>query len=299
MSKKISILVYLSISIAVIFWGISFVWTNELLNSGIRPYTIVLLRLLFASVILFSISLGAKKLEKIRKQDIKWFLLMVTFEPFLYFIGETIGIQKVNSPTLSSIIIATIPIFASIAGLFILKERLTLINFIGIFITVPGILLVVMNNDNISVEHYTGILLLFIAVIAAVLYSIIVRRLADNYNSYTIVTYQHSIGVLYFLPLFLIFDLKYFDISLIGLKQISYIFSLALFCSSIAFILFIKSIKILGVARANIFTSIVPAISAIAAYFISNESITPNKIAGILVVIMGVIIAQREKKKSV
>lgn len=294
-SKYSLLLVYISIVLAVTFWGFSFIWTNSMLLAGMAPFTLILFRLLFASIILLTISISFRKLEKIRKEDIKWFLLLVLLEPFFYFIGETLGIKNIGSSTLSSIIISTIPIFASVAGIMVFKEKLTPINFFGIFLTIPGILMVVFENGNINVKHHAGIMLLFLAVFAAVGYSLVVKRLSSKYNSYTIVTYQHTIGAIYFIPLFFILEYKDFSFSSFSTDVILSLLALALLCSSIAFIFFINSIKVLGVARANIFTTIIPAISAFGAYVLGYEDLSIIKIVGIFIVIAGVIIAQRQK----
>jgi drug/metabolite transporter (DMT)-like permease len=298
-NRSDGLIVYLSIIAAVIFWGFSFIWTNSLLKQGFPPMAILLFRMTLASIFLIILSLSAKKIQKVKRKDFKWFLLLVFLEPFLYFIGETLGLKAVNSPTLSSIIIATIPIFALIPGVLIFKEKITMINIIGVFITLPGILLVVFDGDKISADHLWGLGFLFMGVFAAVGYSILVKKLADTYNSYTIATYQHILAALYFLPLFLYFDSKGFTISMITLDIIKPLIFLSGLCSCAAFILFINSIKALGVARSNIFTSLVPAISAFGAYIAGQEGLGTYKIAGIAIVVTGVIIAQREKKNKV
>ena len=290
------ILVYLSIITAVIFWGFSFIWTNSLLQQGFPPYALVFFRMSFAAIILIIISVISKKLEKVPRKDWGWFLLLVTMEPFIYFIGETLGLQIVNSPTLGSIIIATIPIFALIPGMILYKEKITAINVFGVLITLPGILLVVFQSGSVQVSHYFGIFLLFIAVFAAVGYSVIVKKLATRYNSYTIVTYQHFLGSLYFLPLFLYNDSSSISFASFTPEILKPLLFLAVLCSCVAFILFINSIKVLGIARTNIFTSLVPVVSAFGAYVIGQEGLNTRKIIGILIVILGVIIAQREKK---
>ena len=205
--------VYISVITAVILWGFSFIWTNSLLLQNFPVYSLVFFRMTFAAIIISAVSFIAGKVEKIAKKDIKWFLLLVFLEPFIYFIGETFGLKIVNSPTLGSIIISTIPIFALIAGMTFFKERVTPVNVFGILITLPGILLVVFEKGEIDISHYTGIVLLFVAVFAAVGYSMVVKKLAGSYNSYTIVTYQHILGALYFLPMFLIYDYKDFNFS--------------------------------------------------------------------------------------
>jgi drug/metabolite transporter (DMT)-like permease len=73
---------------------------------------------------------------------------------------------------------------------------------------------------------------------------------------------------------------------------------LAALCSSLAFILFINSIKALGIARANIFTTLVPVVSAFGAYILGHEMMSLRKIIGIVIVVAGVIIAQRQKRTN-
>lgn len=296
-NKASGIVIYLSIIAAVIFWGFSFIWTNSLLLQGFPPMALVFFRMSFAAILLLAVSLTAKKIQRIDKKDYKWFLLLVLLEPFIYFIGETYGLQIVNSPTLSSIIIATIPIFALIPGILIYKERITTINILGVFITLPGILLVVFDGGKISVDHYWGLVLLFVAVFSAVGYSMVVKKLAVNYNSFTIATYQHLLGALYFLPLFLLVDSGDFSLSSLNINTLKPLLFLAALCSCLAFILFINSIKALGIARTNIFTSLVPAISAFGAFMTGQEGLGIYKITGIAIVVSGVIIAQREKKR--
>ncbi|MDP3452388.1 MAG: DMT family transporter [Bacteroidales bacterium] len=289
-------IIYISVITAVVLWGFSFIWTNSLLLQGFPVYSLVFFRMSIAAIILSIISFSARKIEKVRKEDHGWFLLLVLLEPFIYFIGETFGLKIVNSPTLGSIIISTIPIFALVAGIVFYRERVTAINIFGITITLPGILLVVFEGGAIDVSHYAGIVLLFVAVFSAVGYSVVVKKLAGRYNSYTIVTYQHILGALYFLPLFLYNDFSTFTIKSLTPEVIKPLFYLAILCSGVAFILFINSIKILGIARANIFTSLVPVVSAFGAFILGHDMMNIRKIAGIVIVVLGVIIAQRQKK---
>jgi len=296
MKNSPSLFVYLSICTAVFLWGFSFIWTNSLLQQNFPVFSLVFFRMSFAAVILLSVSLVARKLQKISKKDWGWFFLLVSLEPFIYFIGETFGLKIVNSPTLGAIIISTIPIFALIAGRIFYSEKITGFNIFGIGITLPGILMVVFEKGGLQFSHTIGILLLFIAVLAAVGYSVVVKQLAYKYNSYTIVTYQHLLGALFFLPLFIYFDSSTFSIeNLYNMEILKPLLFLAALCSSLAFILFINSIKSLGVARTNIFTTLVPVVSAFGAFMLGEEGLTVMKIVGIVIVVAGVIIAQRQK----
>lgn len=290
-------IIYLSVSTAVLFWGVSFIWSNSILQQGFSPFSLMFFRMSFAAVILSIVSFSLKKITPIERGDWGWFALLVFLEPFIYFIGESLGLRALNSPTLSSVIISTIPIFALIAAIFIYQEKISIINIIGISISVPGILLMVFNKGEFVVENGIGYLYLFIAVFAAVGYSVVVKKLAHKYNSYTIVTFQHILGALYFLPLFLYFDYPTFSINSLTPEILKPLLSLAILCSSLAFILFINSIKELGVAKANIFTAIVPVISAYAAFLMGQEVMSVRKISGVIIVVVGVVLAQRSSNK--
>ena len=58
----------LAISITVIFWGMSFVSSKAVLNTGIPPFTMAFLRFLIASALLFPVY---KKLEPDKRMRIK------------------------------------------------------------------------------------------------------------------------------------------------------------------------------------------------------------------------------------
>lgn len=296
MKNSISLITYISLTIAVVLWGFSFIWTNSILQHGFPVISLVFFRICFAALILLIVSLTSGKLEKIARRDYGWFILLALFEPFIYFIGETFGLKIVNSPTLGSVIIATIPIFALIVGKTFYKETISNLNIFGILITLPGILLVVFEKGGIDFSHSIGVLLLFLAVFAAVSYTVVVKQLTEKYNSYTIVTYQNLIGSLYFLPCFLYLDYGTFSIAtLISMDVLKPILYLSILCSALAFILFVNSVKDIGITRTNIFTALVPVISAIGAYFLGQEGLSLRKFVGIVIVVTGVIIAQRQK----
>ncbi len=288
-----SVIIYTYISIAIILWGFSFIWTNQLIKVNTPIFTFIFFRMLIAGLLLLLFSFIFKKLQRVDKIDYKFFILMSLFEPFIYFIGESFGIKATNSPTLSSVIIASIPVFTLVSGQIFFKEKISIWNIFGVVITIPGIILMVFNKGNFTPEYWWGILLLFVAVFSAVGYTTTVKKLASKYNSYTISTYQFLIGALLFLPLFLIFNANSFDMSFFRKEVLIPLLSLSVLCSSFAFILYIESIKVLGVTRAAIFTSLIPAFSALGAYLYGQESFSAIQLSGMAIVMFGVILTQK------
>ena len=285
---------YLFTTLAIVLWGFSFVWTNDILQRDVEPFTFLFIRLFLAGAILYAGSKFARKLEKIERKDYIWVILMAFFEPFIYFIGETYGIKATNSAVISAVIIATIPVFTLFAERILYKVPLTAFKIFGTAITIPGIIMVIMKDgEQASAEHLYGILLLFLAVAGSIGYSSVVKKLSGRYNTITITTYQFVVGSMFFLPLFLMYGLDGLNSTFFSKEVIVPLLELTVLCSCLSFACWVAAIKRLGMARTSIFSALIPAVSAVGAAMLGQETVTVMTFAGIGVVIAGVIIAQR------
>ena len=285
---------YLFTTLAIVLWGFSFVWTNDILQRDVAPFTFLFIRLFLAGAILYAGSKFARKLEKIERKDYIWVILMAFFEPFIYFIGETYGIKATNSAVISAVIIATIPVFTLFAERILYKVPLTAFKIFGTAITIPGIIMVIMKDgEQASAEHLYGILLLFLAVAGSIGYSSVVKKLSGRYNTITITTYQFVVGSMFFFPLFLMYGLDGLNSTFFSKEVIVPLLELTVLCSCLSFACWVAAIKRLGMARTSIFSALIPAVSAVGAAMLGQETVTVMTFAGIGVVIAGVIIAQR------
>lgn len=285
---------YLFTTLAIVLWGFSFVWTNDILQRDVAPFTFLFIRLFLAGAILYAGSKFARKLEKIERKDYIWVILMAFFEPFIYFIGETYGIKATNSAVISAVIIATIPVFTLFAERILYKVPLTAFKIFGTAITIPGIIMVIMKDgEQASAENLYGILLLFLAVAGSIGYSSVVKKLSGRYNTITITTYQFVVGSMFFFPLFLMYGLDGLNSTFFSKEVIVPLLELTVLCSCLSFACWVAAIKRLGMARTSIFSALIPAVSAVGAAMLGQETVTPMTFAGIGVVIAGVIIAQR------
>jgi len=280
----------------MVFWSLTFIWF-KIANEVYPPFTIVLLRLVISTMVLLLISWFAGFLQKVRRKDYKWILLMALFNPCLYFIGESLGLTMISS-TLAAVIIATIPLLVPVGAYFFLNERLSIINIIGIFISFTGVLVVVLKHDSSMVANPVGIGLLLLAVLCAVGYTLIVKKLISRYNPYSLTFYQNGIGIFVFLPLVLIFEWNGFTTADHELRAGMSLIYLALFGSTAAFILYNFGVKQLGASKANIFTNIIPVLTAIVAYFVLKEDMTWQKVTGIAIVLAGLFLSQLRKSNN-
>jgi drug/metabolite transporter (DMT)-like permease len=123
------------------FFSLSFVWF-KVANASYGPLTIVLFRLIISALLLYPYARVAKRLVLPDKKDFGYLLLLAFCEPFLYFMGESYGLQYI-SPVVASVIIATIPLFAPVAAYLFYREKVSFQNVIGIGLSFIGVTLVI------------------------------------------------------------------------------------------------------------------------------------------------------------
>ena len=163
--------IYGAIILSMICWAFSFIWTKVAVES-FQPVTLVTLRLIIASVLLFAYVKVTKKFQIIRTEDLKWFILLAFFEPYLYYMGETYSLT-VLSPTFVAVMIATIPLFAPLFAFIFLKERISRMNILGVVISLLGVMLVIYDPSKGLNGDFWGVMLVFVAVFAAVSYTVV------------------------------------------------------------------------------------------------------------------------------
>lgn len=305
MSPKVQpskLLVYIASSFAIVLWGMSYIWTDRLIELNIPVFYFVFVRILLAGLVLFLFNTAYARIKRIQRQDLGKFLLLAFFEPFIYFICETFGLRETGSPTISAMIIATIPIFSIVAGRLFFKERISKVNVTGVVFSLIGIIMVVMgalSQEALGENFILGILLLLIAVIAEVGHASITKSLSGNYSSQIIVMYQFLIGAVYLLPLFLWKGLNDFDVDIYFSPEVWYpLICLAVLCSSLAFSLWVSTIKNLGVAKSSIFSALIPVAAALIAWALGHEIMSSRQWLGIAISTVGVILSQHSSHKA-
>lgn len=289
---------FLLLFLTALFWGGSFVFTKYLLNFQ-TPTFIIFFRLIIASVIMVAIGLiFFRKALIIPKKIIPQILILSLFEPFLYFTFETYSL-KYSDASVVSIIIATIPLFTALISKYYFKELFSKLNFFGVIISFVGILVMLFPSISQLTGNVTGIVLAFCAVMTSIAYSVTLKKLPETIHPVAVITYQNIVGLFLFLPLFLILNSK--NNILTGLASLKdpqnliFLIILAIFCSSLAFIFYIKGLRYLGLGKANTFTNLIPVITAILSFIILNENFPVNKIVGIVIVVAGLFFVQKKK----
>ena len=291
-------LIYIVLVLSTIFWGISFIMTKELFLSEehITVTILITLRLAIASLVMVPVLLLTGHMERVCKEDLKWFLLLALCEPFIYNLCETSGVQLVSG-SLASVIVATIPLFVPFGMWLGYRKRIHLPLLIGVVLSLVGVGVMLIGGDGLT-GNAKGLLFLSGAVFIAVVYTLILVKIVDHYNPVTITTYQNLIGLVYYLPLMLLTDGSHLPLLSWSPKMLLLLLTLGICCSTLAYVFYNIGVRRLGASEACIFNNAIPVFSLLAAVLIGQETFSWLKVAGIVIVISGVAIAQYQPRET-
>lgn len=268
-------------------FGLTFIATKFALE-GIGIFQVIFGRYCLAFLIL--VIIFRKKLHyfSIASHDVKHFLALTFVEPVGYFIMETYGIRY-SSPANVSLIIATIPVFAVISGYLILKERLSFINILGIFVSIFGVYFIVtlQKSTGLSPRPILGNFLTLGAAIAAGFYNSLARRLTQRYSPITLTYYQTLVATIVFFPLAIIeyFIGDGFNINAFIIGNVVY---LAIGGSIFAYFLLNRALSRIGAAQVAVFANLIPVVTIIFSFFLFNEMLQPLQLVGAFCVLGGI-----------
>ncbi len=297
----------------MIIWSVSGIAIKHALDV-LPPFTMIVLRFVPSVLLMLVIGLICRKstlfgLQKMELRDLPLFLIAGFCQPFLYYLLETFTYDALNSPTIAETLLSTSPLLSPVFAALFLHERVTRNNIIGILISTAGVFaLTLVGSSDYSIGNYWGILLAFAAVSAAVVDSIMMRKVPMRYSSLSFIFYAQLVSLLFFLPIWF-FKEGPSVLATLDFSQLSTLHSqlsiamlcvayLTIFASVIAFILFCYGLRQVGVTQANAFNNIRPAFTALWMILFFGEHLPIGKWIGMGLIIFGLFVCQKQEKVS-
>ena len=290
----------------MVIWSVSGIAIKHAL-SVLPPFTMIVMRFVPSVLLMLVIGLIWRNsplfgLQKLEWRDLPLFLIAGFCQPFLYYLLETFTYDALNSPTIAETLLSTSPLLSPLFAAVLLRERVTKFNIIGIIVSTAGVFaLTLAGSKDYSIGNYWGILLAFAAVSAAVVDSVMMRKVPERYSSLSFIFYAQLISLCFFIPIWwfkegpeTIYQLPitiYQSEMQIALGCIAY---LTIFASIIAFILFCYALRQVGVTQANAFNNIRPAFTALWMFLFFGEHLPMVKWIGIGLIIFGLFVCQKK-----
>jgi drug/metabolite transporter (DMT)-like permease len=277
---------------AALFWALGFVAARYGLNAGFTPADLLMHRFLWSGIVFMPLVVhaGVRDLG-----GIGWgraAALMVLGGPGMSILTYT-GFQYV--PLAHGSVIQ--PSCATLGGLLfasvLLKERISFSRMFGAFVIVAG--LVVIGGESLAGSGFSstkGDLIFVLTGFMFAGFGTLLRYWRVRAFPAAAVVSVLSLSLF---PLYVAFDglgrvmaLGVGENALQALAQ-------GILAGPAAMYLFAFSVQSLGVARAAVFPAIVPALTLLAGWLLLGEPPTAQQIAGLLTVLCGFYLAQRQR----
>ena len=286
--KNKTILATLAALGAQVIFGFSFMFTKIALGSA-SPLTVIADRYIVAFVGMSIAMIFTKTKLKVNKGIWK-LVLMSLFQPVLYFLFETYGIEMTTS-SFSSIMIALIPVVCMISGIFLLKEVPRPMQYVFTALSVMGVVIVALAGNADGTVKPLGIALLFGAVLSSATYNITSRKISGEFSAIERTYAQTIIGLLVFTVIAFFENIDEPQKLVIYFANPQYflaIFYLGIVSSVVAFILLNYANTHLPVAKTTVFSNITTIVSVTAGAIFLNESFTWQTALATVMIIAGV-----------
>ncbi len=285
-------------TLAVTFWGVSFVATKVAIQE-VSPTTVVWLRFAMGILVLGAAVLLRGQFILPPRSDLAYFALLgflgITFHQWL----QSTGLLTAQATT-TSWIVATTPIFMALLGWLILKERLLWLQILGIGVAFLGVLLVVTEGDLASLAQGKfgtyGDFLVLISAPNWALFSVLSRRGLQRHPASLLVFYVMVFGWLFTTVLFLL-GAGWTEIASLTWKGWLAISFLGIFCSGISYVFWYDALAVLTVAQTGAFVYLEPFVTVIVAAVILDEPFLLASALGGLAILVGVWLVQAGGKR--
>ncbi|MEO8818283.1 MAG: DMT family transporter [Paralcaligenes sp.] len=275
--------------VAVVIWAVNTIVT-KMAAGVIEPTAISFYRWFLAWLILtpFIWRSVARDWGKIRplcpRLAVLGFLAMVVNQDLGYIAAQT------TSATNMGIILSMMPVLTIGCAAWILGERPTRMMLAGAALSLLGLFILIAQGQPsrlLTQGIRVGDVLMLVAVFAYALYGVLLRYWAIPLSPWLSLYVQIVFGVLFQLPLFLLYPA-----SPLTPESMSMILFAAVFASLFGPLLWIRGVQLLGPSRATLFMNLMPVLTAIIAIVFLKEKLHVYHVVGGLLAMAGVLVAQ-------
>jgi drug/metabolite transporter (DMT)-like permease len=277
-----------SLAVAVtVIWGASFVATR-IAVAEVPPLVLAFVRFAIASAVLapwIRRDLTRVRGDRAARRDLVWIgVTGVT----LAFVFENLGLARTTASH-GSLIVATTPLATAAVEAAVRRRLPPWRTITGLAIALAGVMLLI-GRPTADGATAVGDLLMLCTVGVWVVYSFLVARVAARYPVNTVTNVSILWGVVTLLPL------AAAEAAVVGVRwpsapALASIAFLGVMCSALAYLWWNRALHVLGVTAVNSLIYAVPLVAVAAGVVVLGEPVTPNLVAGGLMIVGGVALA--------
>jgi len=286
-TKDFTLLILLSI-----IWGSAF-FNIKIATYSYEPFTLALVRVLFASIPLYLLC----KYKKIKLMAFgkNWYsyALIGLCNIAIPFVLIAIGTAKINS-YLAAILMSTTPLSGSILAHFFTKdEKLSYMKSFGVLVGFSGIILLFFDRVVINSENYLFVLITILGSTFYCIGGLLTLKLKNKINE-NVTTSTTLWSVIFLLPVAIIFEAPWnANPSLESTLSLLY---LGVVATGLAWLIRFRILTVNGLVFQTQVAYLIPIFGIIFGFFLMEEVITWKVIVSLVVILIGIYIFKKNNK---
>jgi|TARA_B110000285_G_scaffold109315_1_gene124065 drug/metabolite transporter (DMT)-like permease len=282
---------------ATTIYGINHTVAKVIMPHYIGPFGFIMLRVVGATILFWLLSLWIPK-EKIDRKDYPRIfgasLLGMCINMLMFFKG-----LQLSTPINSGVIVTLTPIIILILSAYFLKERLSGLKYLGIFLGFSGALLLILYGNPSQVSDAPNVplgnIMMLINAISYAAYLVTVKPLTKKYSTITLMKWMFLLGV------FLTFPITFSEASVVSWSTLPFdaIWRMAFVIIGTTFLAYlfnVYALKSLPPTTIGAFTYLQPLITIFYAVLTGNDTLDAVKISACLFVFLGVYLVSKKVK---
>lgn len=292
---------HLAALITAVCWGCSFISSKVLMDDALlTPVEVYVYR--FAIAYLIMLLFTFKEIRSKSWSDELQLALCGVCSGTLYFLMENYALMYTSTGNVS-LLSSISPIFTAILLSIIYKTKMKQGEVIGSAVAFIGVALVIFSEPigkglGLEMNPFGDLLALSCALSWAV-YAIAIKRLIPIYSTLFITRKLFLYGLLTALPLLFCQQQPLHLGAVIDLSNPQYLLNLlflAVMCSSMAYLLWNESMKIIGPLATNNYIYLQPPVTMFAGWIFLDEKIYLLGYFGCALILFGLILSDKLKK---
>jgi Permeases of the drug/metabolite transporter (DMT) superfamily len=291
---------HIMILIANILFAVALPVFKFLLSSGFPPEAIVIMRVTFACIAFWTVSLFLPK-ENVDRKDILRLIICALCGVCLNQLFFVIGLVTA-SPINASIISTAVPIFVMILAALILKEPITKMRARGVFLGVcGGLLLVLTSYHGVNrAGSVRGDLLIAFNNLLYSFYLVLSRPLSQKYSPITLMKWMFLVSVIVLAPICSshLKDVPLFYKATFNAAQLLGLLYLLLGSTFFAFLLTQFALRYIRPTTASMYNYVQPIVASTIAIAAAQDHFSWVKLFSTALVFIGVYLVTKSKKRS-
>ena len=304
MTSRSHLIPHIVAFLTVAVWGSTFVFTKLLLQAGLSPAQIFTLRFIIAYVLLLAYSMSRQHqwLCSSWKDELLMVALGITGGS-LYFLTENAAMLYTTA-TNTSLIVCSCPLFAMLLFAIVYRqsEHITKVQALGSVIACLGMAVVVLNGHFVLHLSPLGDILAFGACLCWAVYSLLMKKALEDYSTLFITRKVFFYGIITIIPYYILrqeeASIFYFSIFLsFSFTILLNLLFLAVVASLLCFLTWNWVISKLGAVVATNWVYFNPITTILFAWWLLHEQITIWFLLGTILILAGMYLSDRKKKK--